>query len=54
MIISQNKNNYENFKDYIIIIRKNCLNVEYDDIQRSYCSLMKKIHRVNKGDINET
>ena len=54
MIINQNKNDYEKFKDYIIIIRKNCLNVKYDDIQRSYCSLMKKIHRVNKGDINET
>lgn len=56
MIIHQNKNNYEKDKDYIIIIRKNCLNVEYDDICKSYCSLMKKIHHNHnvKGEFNET
>ena len=46
MIIHQNKNNYEKNRDYIIIIRKNCLNVEYDDIYKSYSFLMKKINHI--------
>ena len=43
MIISQNKNNYENFKDYIIIIRKDALNKSYKELEDNLISLFNKL-----------
>lgn len=40
-IIDQNKNLFKNDKDYIIMIRNECLNIRYQDMQESLVNLMK-------------
>lgn len=42
-IIDNHKNLYSKSRDYIIIIRKNCLNVTYQNLEQSIISLMDKI-----------
>ena len=42
-IIDNHKNLYSKSRDYIIIIRKNCLNVTYQNLEQSIISLMAKI-----------
>lgn len=50
-IIHNNRKNYQIKRNYIIIVRKNCLCSSYDNIQESYIQLMKKINI--KGEVNE-
>ncbi len=40
-IIDTNKKLYSKNKDYIIIIRKNCLDVEYKELEKSFLYLIK-------------
>ena len=40
-----NKICYSNNKDYIIIVRKGCLESNYQEIERSFKYLMKKIEK---------
>ena len=42
-ILDNHKNLYSKSRDYIIIIRKNCLNVTYQNLEQSIISLMAKI-----------
>lgn len=44
-IIDENKKYYENNKDYIIIVRKNCLNCTYNELNISFLNLF-----INKED----
>ncbi|MGN0973380.1 MAG: ribonuclease P protein component [Bacilli bacterium] len=44
-IIDINKNYYENNKDYIIIIRKGCLNCSFEQMNKSFLDLIKKYER---------
>ena len=43
-IVDLNKNSYSNSKDYIIIVRKNCLDIEFNNIKESYDNLLNKIN----------
>lgn len=49
-IVDKNKKLCSNSKDYIIIIKKNCLNATYQDIENSF---IKLILNSNKGEQNE-
>ncbi|MCI8589057.1 MAG: ribonuclease P protein component [Bacilli bacterium] len=40
-IIDANKKLYSKDKDYIIIIRKNCLDVEYKELEKQFLYLIK-------------
>ena len=42
MIIDLNKKYYENDKDYIIIVRKNCLNCSFEEINNSFLNLFNQ------------
>jgi ribonuclease P protein component len=42
-IVDNNKKLYANNKDYIIIVRKNCLNISHEEIEKSFVSLINKI-----------
>lgn len=43
-IIDKHKNIYQNEKDYIIIVRKNYINLNFSDIEVKFLELIKKIH----------
>lgn len=43
-IVDNCKLSYSNSKDYIIIVRKNCLEKTFDDLTKSYELLLKKIN----------
>ena len=43
-IVDNYKFSYSNSKDYIIIVRKNCLNIEFNNIKESYDKLLNKIN----------
>ena len=43
MIIDKYKNIYPNNQDYIIIIRRNYINLKFSEIEQRYTELMKKI-----------
>lgn len=43
-IIDINKNSYSKSKDYIIMVRKTCLEIEFNDIKNSYDQLLKKLN----------
>ena len=43
-IVDNYKFSYSNSKDYIIIVRKNCLNKTFEDLTKSYEALFKKIN----------
>jgi len=47
-IIDNNKKLYQNDKDYIIIIRKSCLECSYQDLEKSFVHIMKKINEKEK------
>jgi len=49
-IIDNNKNLYPNSMDYIIILRKNCLEINYNKIEESFIRL---INSSKKGEKNE-
>ncbi len=49
-IVDKNKKYYQNNMDYIIILRKASLEVEFDTLKRSFENLITKI---NQGDKNE-
>lgn len=49
-IIDDNKKLCSNSKDYIIIVKKNCLETSYQEIENSFKRL---ILNSNKGDNNE-
>ncbi len=36
---------YSNYKDYIIIMRKRCIDIPYNEISESFMSLIKKIEK---------
>ena len=42
-IIDNNKNVYQNSKDYIIILKKSCLEETYSDLEKSFINIMKQI-----------
>ena len=42
-IIDNNKNEYQNSKDYIIILKKSCLEETYSDLEKSFINIMKQI-----------
>lgn len=48
-IIDQNKKYFSNTKDYIIILRKNCLSCDYNTLLNSFIKLINKI----EGEKNE-
>ncbi len=52
-IIDNNKNIYSKSTDYIIIVRKSCLETNYQDLEKSFINLMKKQLFV-EGDKNES
>jgi ribonuclease P protein component len=47
-IIDKHKNIYQNEKDYIIIVRKNYINLNFSEIEMKFLELMKKI--THKGE----
>lgn len=49
-IIDKNKNFYKNSQDYIIIMKRSCLEKNYQELENSFVDIMKKI---NKGENNE-
>ena len=49
-IIDLNKKNYQINKDYIIIIRKSCVDADFDTLNSKFNSL---IDYINKGENNE-
>ena len=42
-IIDQNKKLFKNNQDYIIMIKKSCLNVKYNEIKKSFENLLKEL-----------
>ena len=48
-IIDNNKKLYQNNLDYIIIMKKTCLDLSYQELEKSFLDIMKKV----KGDYNE-
>ena len=44
-IIDKHKKLYANNIDYIIIVRKNCLNIEFEKIEKSFVYLINKIKK---------
>lgn len=51
-IVDNHKNLYSNKKDYIIIIRKNCLNQSFTQLEESFVKLMNKINKLNNEGAN--
>ena len=49
-IIDNNKNYYQNSKDYIIIMKRNCLEATYQELEESF---LKIISKIEKGENNE-
>ena len=49
-IIDNNKNLYQKNKDYIIIMKRSCLEASYEELENDFIYIIKKIKR---GDINE-
>ena len=50
-IIDNNKKYYSNKLDYIIIMRRGCIDLKYSEIDEKFVSLIKKINY--KGEDNE-
>lgn len=42
-IIDNNKNIYQNSKDYIIILKKSCLEETYNELENSFINIMKQL-----------
>lgn len=49
-IIDNYKKNYINSKDYIIILRKEAINVKHQDLQNSFFDLMNKKERTKNEE----
>lgn len=49
-IIDNHKNFYQNNQDYIIIMKRSCLEANYKKLENNFISL---INKTSKGDINE-
>lgn len=49
-IIDNNKNYYQKSKDYIIIMKRNCLEATYSELEESF---LKVISKIEKGEKNE-
>lgn len=49
-IIDHHKNIYQNNQDYIIIMKRSCLEANYQELEDNFIDL---INKVNRGDINE-
>ena len=49
-IIDNNKNFYQNNQDYIIIMKRSCLEASFEELENNFIDL---INKVKKGDINE-
>lgn len=49
-IIDNNKNFYQNNQDYIIIMKRSCLEASFNELENSFLDLINKL---KKGDINE-
>lgn len=47
-IIDNNKKLYPKGKDYIIIIRKNCLDVKYEDLEKAFLHLIKNSNSIKE------
>ena len=43
-IVDNNKNSYSKSQDYIIIVRKNCLNITSQEMEESYSRLFQKLN----------
>lgn len=46
-IIDNNKNNYSKDKDYIIIMKRSCLDASYQELENSFLDIIKKIDKEN-------
>lgn len=44
-IIDKDKKLYQNYRDYIIILRKNCQNLTFKDLEDSFLYLKEKINK---------
>ena len=51
-IVDNYKNSYSKSKDYIIIVRKGCLDSTFQEIEKSYRYLMEKLNN-NEGRKHE-
>lgn len=49
-IIDNYKNFYQNNQDYIIIMKRSCLEANYQELENNFIDIINKL---NKGDINE-
>ena len=49
-IIDNHKNFYQNNQDYIIIMKRSCLEASFQELENNFIDL---INKVKKGDINE-
>ena len=49
-IIDNHKNFYQNNQDYIIIMKRSCLEASFEELENGFIDLINKI---KKGDINE-
>ena len=47
-IVDNFKFSYSNSKDYIIIIRKNCLDVEYKELEKHFINLIKNSNLIEE------
>lgn len=43
MIVDKYKNIYSNEKDYIIIVKRNYINLNFSEVEQKYIELMKKM-----------
>lgn len=50
MIIDKNKKLYSNNKDYIIIVRRNYINLNYFDVEKKYVELIEKIEHTKENN----
>lgn len=44
-IVDNNKKYYQKNSDYIIIMRKACLDASFDEMEKKYISLIQEIHK---------
>ena len=49
-IIDNNKNDYQKSKDYIIIMKRNCIDATYEELEVSFLNIMNQLE---KGAQNE-
>ncbi len=45
-IIDNNKKYYQNNKDYIIILRKSCIDLSFEQLQNKFVSIISKIKEI--------